>query len=291
MYDPAVVDAFESIRAELEAQPVDEPLPDVLDRFAKAAREMHGQPAEPEPVSLDLRLHATNTLLRLYDQLSQLDKPASLADTCDVVTRYLLRLAPASLVVFFRRDEHAEDLSVTYASGFGESLFEGLTIPMGHGVSGWVAANGRSVLNADPNLDLGEQAGALTPALRSVLSVPLSNDRAVVGSISLYSIQAQAFTDEQRQLIELISRPVAEALSTASADKATADVVRRLHGIERDEPRCPAARRLVLGVHEPAVAGRDVRPHRRRCDSHDARVGRGEPGHTYRRSDLPPAVR
>jgi hypothetical protein len=263
MYDPAVVDAFESIRAELETQTVDEPLPEILDRVARAARETHGRDAEQEPLSLDLRLHATDTLLRLYDHLSQLGKPASLADTCEVVTRYLLRVAPASLVVFFGRDERAEDLSVTYASGFGQSFFEGLTIPMGHGVSGWVAANCQSVLNADPDLDLGDQARALTPALRSVLSVPLSGDRAVVGSISLYSIQAQAFTDEQRQVVELIGGPVAEALSTASAHDAAADVSRASTGssatsldalLHRDSFWMPMSRRS-MGVMYLRTAG------------------------------------
>lgn len=263
MYDPAVVDAFEAIRAELETQTVDEPQPEVVDRFARAVREMHGGDAEQPPLSLELRLHATDTLLRLYDHLSRLGKPASLADTCDTVIRHLLHLVPAGLVVFFTRNERAEVLSAAYACGYGESLFDGLTIPMGRGVSGWVAANRRSVLNADPVLDLGDSARSLSPALRSVLSVPLIDDRTVAGSVSLYSIHAHAFTDEQRQVVELIGDHVAEVLGSALALDAKPDVSRppavskatSLDGLlHRDAFWTPTGRRL-LGVMYLCTAG------------------------------------
>jgi putative nucleotidyltransferase with HDIG domain len=226
MYDPAVVDAFAAIRTELETQAADGPLPEVIDRFAAAARDTDRLDAERTPLSIELRLHATDTVLRLYDHLSRLNQPASLSDTFEIVTQYLLRLAPAGLVVFFTCDERSEDLSVARASGFGEVLFEGLTIPMGTGVSGWAAANGRSVINADPALDLGDAARTLTPALRSVLSVPLTSDGAVLGSVSLYSIQAQAFTEEQRQAVELICGPVADMLRAASALEESAHLSR-----------------------------------------------------------------
>jgi putative methionine-R-sulfoxide reductase with GAF domain len=217
-----VVDAFDTIQAELETQAVDEPPPDALDRLTQAARELHGRDADPAPLALDLRLHATDTVLRLYDHLARLGPAVSLADTCDLVTRYVRRLAPAGLVVIFTRDERTEDLSVTAASGFGEALFAGLTIPMGTRVSGWAASNRRSVLNADPLLDLGDTVSILTPALRSVLSVPLISDRTVVGAVSLYSVQAQAFTDDHRQAVELIAGPVADVVRAASALDATA---------------------------------------------------------------------
>lgn len=212
MYDPAVVDAFDAIRAEIEAESVDEPLPEVLDRFAKAAREMHSQEADQQPLSLEFRLHTTTILLRLHDELSKLAADAPCAATCDAVTRSLRQLAPADLVVIYQRDDATEELSVACASGFGESLVGGLTMPMGHGVSGWAAANQRPVLNADPALDGGARFAELTPALRSVLSVPLVSNRSVVGAVALYSVQASAFTVEQRQAVELVADSVAGPL-------------------------------------------------------------------------------
>jgi hypothetical protein len=88
-------------------------------------------------------------------------------------------------------------------------------MPLGHGVSGWVAANDRSVINADSALDLGHRLDGIAPEFRSVLSIPLSVARGTVGVITLYASQTHAFREEQRQAIELISGPVADAFSRA----------------------------------------------------------------------------
>jgi len=215
MYDPAVVDAFLSIQATIETEAVDDPLPEVLDRFATAAREMR----RPDPASaalpLELRLAATDMVLRLYEHLSALGSDAGIDVTCDTVSRCLLRLAPAGLIVFYRRDDAADEVVTAYASGFCEALVRDVRMPLGHGVSGWVAANGRSVINADSALDLGHRLDGIAPEFRSVLSIPLSLARGTVGVITLYASQAQAFREEQRQAIELISGPIADAFARA----------------------------------------------------------------------------
>lgn len=219
MYDPVVVEAFEGLQAEIEAASVDEPLPEVLGRFARAAREMR----RPEPVAavspIELRLSATDTLLKLYDRLSRLGPHAGLEDTCDVITRYLRSMAPAGLVAFFRREDATDAIVVAYASGFGEALMAGARMGLGHGVSGWVAANRRSVINADPALDVPGLLVGLSPQFRSVLSVPLVLESGAIGAVTLYSIQDHAFTDDQRQAIELVSGPMAEAFGRALAQR------------------------------------------------------------------------
>ena len=215
MYDPTVVDMFRVVQSEIEAESVDEPLPEVLDRFAQAARDTR----RPEPAaavgSLEMRVYATEMLLRLYDQLSTLGDDAGIAQICEMVSRCLLRLAPAGLVVFYRRVEATDEMAAVFASGFGEALVHDVRMPVGHGVSGWVAANGRSVINADSALDLGDRLDSLDPKFRSVLSIPLIIAEDAVGVVTLYSSQANAFREEQRQAIELISSPVAEAFSHA----------------------------------------------------------------------------
>ena len=215
MYDPAVVDAFELIQVAIETETVDEPLPEVLDRFATAAREMRRPDPAGFALPLELRLSATDMVLRLYEHLSALGADAGIDVTCDTVSRYLLRLAPAGLVVFYRRDDAADEVVATYASGYCEALVRDVRMPLGHGVSGWVAANSRSVINADSALDLGHRLDGIDPGFRSVLSIPLSLARGSVGVVTLYASQAHAFREEQRQAIELISGPMAEAFCHA----------------------------------------------------------------------------
>jgi putative nucleotidyltransferase with HDIG domain len=215
MYDPSVVDAFESLQIEVEAETVNQPLPDALDRFAQAAREMRRADSSSETIPLELRVSATEMLLRLYGQLSVLGPAAGIDVTCDTVSRYLLRVAPAGLVVFYRRDDAADEVVAVYASGFGESLVRDARMPMGHGVSGWVAATGRSVINADSALDLGHRLDGIEPKFQSILSIPLMQPRGAVGVVTLYASQAHAFREEQRQAIELISAHVAHAFARA----------------------------------------------------------------------------
>ena len=215
MYDPAVVDAFESIQAAIESEAVGELLPEALDKFAQTAREMRRVETVPETVPLELRVSATEMLLQLYSQLSVLGPGAGVDVTCDTVSRCLLRLAPAGLVVFYRHDDGADEVVTAYASGFGEALVRDLRMPLGHGVSGWVAANGRSVINADAALDLEHRMDGLEPGFRSVLSIPLVQPHGTVGVVTLYALQAHAFREEQRLAIELISGHMAEAFARA----------------------------------------------------------------------------
>lgn len=220
MYDPAVVDAFESIRWEIEEENVDEPLPDVLERFAKAARETRHTEERTEVLPLEVRLQVTDALLHLYDHLGRLDRDASLEDTCDVVGRYVRRIVPTGLVVFYTLDERSEYLRVAHASGFGETALAGVTMPMGHGISGWVAANLQSVVNADPALDVQDRFAQLAPTFQSVLSVPLVADRSAIGALSLYSIQARAFNDVQRRAVELMGAAVGDTIAAAAGRQA-----------------------------------------------------------------------
>jgi putative methionine-R-sulfoxide reductase with GAF domain len=170
---------------------------------------------QPSTVPLALRLFATNGLVRLYDQLSTLGPEASLADTFDVVVTYLRRMAPAELVVFYRKDRAIDELAVQHASGFGEALLTDLRMDVGHGISGWVVANRKSVLNADPALDMGARFNQLNPRFRSALSIPLTPDAETTGAVTLYSDQPNAFTADQCLAIELISGAVAEAIERA----------------------------------------------------------------------------
>lgn len=233
MYDPDIVDAFEDIQDAIEAEEVPDPLPDVMERVASAARDMRLVEPDSTTLSLELRLHATNTLLRLYEDLERLPQDAPVDDLCDAVSRHVRRLAPASLVVFYVREDSSDDLRVLCASGFGEALTDGLTIPVGQGVSGWVTAQRRAVINADAALDLGEASTHLSPRHRSVLAVPLISAGRAIGAVTLYSIQAGAFSDEQRLALELLTPSVADLIARHAAVRPPAGPPHAHHAHEQ----------------------------------------------------------
>jgi hypothetical protein len=161
-----------------------------------------------------LRESGRSALTQLLDHLFRLDPHAGVDATCDLVSTYLRRLTPATLVVFYTHDVETEELVAAHASGYGADLLRGSSMPLGKNVSGWVAVNGRSIIT-DPVLDAVESLSHIDPRFKSLMSVPLATDAATLGVVTLYAAGERAFQDEQRQAVELVGPPIAEALGRA----------------------------------------------------------------------------
>ena len=66
-------------------------------------------------------------------------------------------------------------------------LFSSLEIPLGTGLSGWVAENGRPIVNGNPSVEPGYlQDRAKFSVLRSALAAPLETRHDIFGVLSLY---------------------------------------------------------------------------------------------------------
>jgi CheY-like chemotaxis protein len=83
--------------------------------------------------------------------------------------------------------------------------------PEGHGITGWVASTGESVLCRDPQHDPRYMQGL--PGCRCALTAPLLLHDRVVGTANLESGDPRAFEEEDRLLLELYGRYVAMALN------------------------------------------------------------------------------
>ena len=84
--------------------------------------------------------------------------------------------------------------------------------PHGNGVTGFVAAEGKSYLCRDTLTDelyLQGSAGA-----RSSLTVPLTHHDRVLGTFNVESTQPNAFSEQDQQFLELFCRDLAVALNT-----------------------------------------------------------------------------
>lgn len=87
-----------------------------------------------------------------------------------------------------------------------------LAKPQGHGVTGFVAATGKSYLceeTAEDPLYIEGFKGA-----RSSLTVPLIWHDQVIGSFNVESPESRAFTESDLQFLEIFSRDIAVALNT-----------------------------------------------------------------------------
>jgi DNA-binding response OmpR family regulator/GAF domain-containing protein len=82
----------------------------------------------------------------------------------------------------------------------------------GNGVTGFVAATGKSYLCRDTSSDPLYLEGA--SGARSSLTVPLLFHGTVIGTLNVENMQPNAFDDRDRQFLEIYGRSVAAALNT-----------------------------------------------------------------------------
>jgi GAF domain-containing protein len=92
-------------------------------------------------------------------------------------------------------------------------LFASLEIPIGMGLSGWVAENRKSSINGNPAVEPGYLNDPTKfSVLRSALAVPLESQERMVGVLSLYRTERDAFSPEHLTRLLALGQVLARAL-------------------------------------------------------------------------------
>lgn len=155
----------------------------------------------------------TDQLLRLASQAKPL--PLVLAE----LEEELKLVTPFDTLVLYRRE--GDRLAAEYASGKDAEVFRDLVIPLGQGLSGWVAEKNRPILNGNPAIEPGylDHPSRFT-VLRSAVTVPLAIGEQVVGALSLYAELRDAFHGGHFQLLGILAKDLSYNLQKASAARA-----------------------------------------------------------------------
>jgi len=215
MYDPLIVDTFIRVHASLSAS---------IDSQATQASSLRAiAEASAQPTGLQgsraTRFEeiaaSSEEMLTLFELARSLSTSMGTQDATDLIAKHLRRLVPSSACVFYIYDEDTDELVASHASGENASLIKGLRVPRGQRLSGWVAANRMTIRNSDPVLDLGESARAMSPRPRSCLSTPLMAGESLVGVLSLYSSNKDAYSEEHERILEVVARQVSATIREA----------------------------------------------------------------------------
>src|SRR5581483_3686060 len=126
----------------------------------------------------------------------------------------LRKLVPFdSIAIYVLRDSK---LIPEYVSGDNFRLFSSLEIPLGQGLSGWVAANRKPIVNGNPSVEPGYNSDPTKHSnLRSAISVPLEGVSGVLGALTLYKAEADSFTQDHLRVLLAISSKVALSIENA----------------------------------------------------------------------------
>jgi putative nucleotidyltransferase with HDIG domain len=196
MYDPLVVDTFSKVHTQLAPSTVTDGPPayalneittgtQIAASHLTAATEVHASRTPREPLRM-----AKSSIVGQFRSVQAFDIISGLNELIDL-----------SLGIVFVNDVDTNELRVTLTFGEAARLVNGLRIPLGQRLSGWVAVNRETVFNSDASLDLGDIAKAAK--LRFCMSTPLTNSDQLVGVVSLYSSAPEGFSAVDRATLEM----------------------------------------------------------------------------------------
>jgi putative nucleotidyltransferase with HDIG domain len=213
-FDPRVVEILRRRYVELEKLAREQPLqtPPKLSTDIKVERGLApdaGFAESPAPVAAGVQLtRDQNELLSVAQKEMEIfskfgskrDEPLTLEDMISLLAVRIRRFVPHdSLAVYVLK---GDILIPEFVSGDNFRLFSALRIPVGEGLSGWVAQNSKPILNGNPSVEPGYLNDPTKySTLRSALAVPLEGKSSVVGVLALYRVEADAFTREDLNLL------------------------------------------------------------------------------------------
>jgi GAF domain-containing protein len=133
-------------------------------------------------------------------------------------------VAHDSMVVYVIRNK---TLIPEFVSGDNFRLFSSLRIPVGEGLSGWVAQNSKAILNGNPSVEPGYLNDPTRySTLRSALAVPIERASGVVAVLALYRNGQDAFKRHELELLQfMVTEPglaIENALHSAKASATAA---------------------------------------------------------------------
>jgi putative nucleotidyltransferase with HDIG domain len=213
-YDPTVVATFERVYDAIAPTAIAQPrLQNVMRRIRRVREGAPAVAAAPERVQVESPGSDISEELLAFVSLARLASGTpSFGDIGALAWGHLRQVAPGATLALFIVDPIRHAVVARYTTGPGASDLAGLVIGIGERITGWVAANARTMVNADAALDLGREGG---PHVQFATAIPLVTDGSLVGVMVLYA--DNPFPDDQTRRLEMIAPHLATSVAAAIA--------------------------------------------------------------------------
>jgi GAF domain-containing protein len=225
MYDPQVVDTFiaiyKTIGVEEVAAPEHREVMQQISRSRQTGDEApaaaDGAAAHPRPASDEMLAFVSLARIAAGDR--------TLADVLALASSLILDIVPNATAGWFVANPDRDELALVEAFGPAAHGLRGMRVGVGDRLTGWVAAHRQAVTNSPAALDLGDRAPFIKPALVSCLSAPLMMGESLVGVLTLYSSEPNAFDEATSRHVQMVTPHIARAIHAVpppalSTDKA-----------------------------------------------------------------------
>jgi diguanylate cyclase (GGDEF)-like protein/putative nucleotidyltransferase with HDIG domain len=158
---------------------------------------------------------AHGEIYALYQIAQTMGTSLGVSDSMAHIASKLTALVPFSACTLFLYDPATDTLRCRFATGTDFELMQQLTLKSGQGLTGWVARNRRSLVNARPSSDL-EAAGLNLPtALQSALVCPLVFEDRVIGTLAVHHTTPSFYQEDHRRLLDRVCEQAAAVINNA----------------------------------------------------------------------------
>jgi len=141
-----------------------------------------------------------------------------------VLLNRLERQLPFTTAAIYAPRSADDLLEPLFVTGPHAEVFRRSQIKLSEGLSGWVAAHGQFMVNANPGLDLMGPVADVRVPMSSALVVPFAAAGGGRGAIAFYADAADAFTLDDAKIATAAAAALSRAfrLATSSSSKTQA---------------------------------------------------------------------
>ncbi|MBL8179056.1 MAG: diguanylate cyclase [Bryobacterales bacterium] len=158
----------------------------------------------------------------LHEMTQDMVSYLALDEMLSVVALRLKKLVPHDTFAVYLKQDGV--LQPEFVCGDEARLFSSLRIPMGAGISGWVAQNRKPIVNGNPSVEPGylNDPGKFS-VQRSILSVPLESSSGVIGALTLVDGRKEAFDPDHVRILLMIASKLGQSVQNSLRYRSAED--------------------------------------------------------------------
>jgi diguanylate cyclase (GGDEF)-like protein/putative nucleotidyltransferase with HDIG domain len=246
-YDPQLVGIFTKHMEELERAALKESEDAPQLSFRKYSEDIE-QPTATSGAGAPRDIPAE--LIQLGEYCTTLFAYLPFNDIFPVLSQRLGQLVPFSTCVFFLSNGD-DRITASYACGsFCEGL-QGRSMEIGKGISGWVAAYKRPIINTEPALDF-PGINAEFSSFKDALVVPITHEGECLGTISLYAQELSSYGQDHLNIVQTVAGFLAPLIAEVNKSRGSdsRDVVDPTTGLHRVSYLSAVGPQLISNAQE-----------------------------------------
>ncbi|HKB09973.1 MAG TPA: HD domain-containing phosphohydrolase, partial [Vicinamibacterales bacterium] len=148
---------------------------------------------------------AHREIYALYEIAQSMGTSLGVSDTMALISSKLSKIVSWSGCALFLHNPENDALKCRFAAGVDAPRLLNVNMRVGHGLSGWVARNRRTLINGDPRVTFESVGLAGDLALKSAIVCPLQFNDTFIGCLALYHVERDHYTEDHRRLLERIA--------------------------------------------------------------------------------------